>query len=607
MNLAKINLQLIIIALHIFQAATFTTTSSSKILAASNKSQHSLSGCFDNPGSYYYGSIKCSNSGPLLQYFHCATYNENTKILSFVRCPYFQQGVYNITTTGYVQLPRNLSQLNDYMCDPLNRKGLVCSECADGFGPSVTSFGYRCVSCSDAWYGVPLYLILNFAPITLLYLVILVFQISITSAPMPCFVMYAQVVATVIDSDISKRITEIIITDNWDVRLDMQIILTLYGIFNLDFYRFNVPLQKYCVSSKLKYIHMAIFGYIFAFYPVLLIFLTWLCVELHGRNFRLLVWLWRPFHRCFVRLRRGWDTKSDIIDAFATFFILSYSKIMYQTTLLLAYHVTTHIRQFGGYYHTCQPLVDQSINYGSSNHLSFAIPALIIFLVFNVLPPLMLICYPIKVFRSCLSKCHLNFVFMHTFIDKVHCCYRNGLDGGRDMRSFSGLYFFPRYSAYLPILISPLINTQSHSKVYIDKWIFLGTFFCIISLSMTYIRPHKKAYMNYMDALLLLNMALLCFVLFQRIPMLVIARMLLSLPIVILSLVICLKKIHAAIKQIVKIHSLPSKLKHLCKCFGKNLPANKLNGPGINGEEQPLIKPTSTIISYGADINKATE
>ena len=147
MNLAKINLQLIILAFHIFQATTVTTTSSSKTLAASNKSQHSLSGCFDNPGSYYYGSIKCSNSGPLLQYFHCATYNENTKILSFVTCPYFQQGVYNITTTGYVQLPRNLSQLNDYMCDPLNRKGLVCSECADGFGPSVTSFGYKCVSC----------------------------------------------------------------------------------------------------------------------------------------------------------------------------------------------------------------------------------------------------------------------------------------------------------------------------------------------------------------------------------------------------------------------------------------------------------------------------
>ena len=101
MNLAKRDLRLIILTFHIFQATTVTTTSSSKTLVASNKSQQSLSGCFDNPGSYYSRGIKCSESGPLLQYFHCATYNENTKILSFIRCPYFQWSVYNIITTGY--------------------------------------------------------------------------------------------------------------------------------------------------------------------------------------------------------------------------------------------------------------------------------------------------------------------------------------------------------------------------------------------------------------------------------------------------------------------------------------------------------------------------
>ena len=45
------------------------------------------------------------------------------KILSIVKRLYFQPNVYNITTDNHVQLPRNLSQLNDYMCSPLNRKG----------------------------------------------------------------------------------------------------------------------------------------------------------------------------------------------------------------------------------------------------------------------------------------------------------------------------------------------------------------------------------------------------------------------------------------------------------------------------------------------------
>ena len=604
------------LAFHVFQVFAADTNSTSHPSETSTAfhlklnnidSQCSSWTYFDNPGTYDSHKILCSQSGPLLKYSYCATYNVNTKVLSLIKCPYFQPNVYNITTTDYILLPRNLSQLNKYMCDPLNRKGLVCSECADGFGPSVTSIGYRCVNCTDAWYGVPLFLILNFAPITVLYLLILVFRISITSAPMPCFVMYAQLVAILIDSDNSRTVTEIFLTDNRDFRPVMQIILTLYGMFNLDFYRYNV-LQPHCVSSRFKFIHIALFGYIFAFYPTLLIFLTWICIELHGRNFRPLVWLWRPFHRCFVRLRRGWDTKSDIVDVFTTFFILSYYKIMYQTMLLTIKCIMTHINQFGGYYHTYQPLVDRSINYGSLYHLAFAVPALLIFMVFNVLPPLMLTCYPIKVFRSCLSKCHLNFVAMHTFIDKVHGCYRNGLDGGRDMRSFSGLYFFLRLLMWLPILISHLTNR--YSNVYIDKWIFLGFFFCITSLSMTYIRPYNKAYMNYLDALLLLNIALLSFVLSSRLPMLQIARILLSMPIALLFLVICSKKFYGVIKRTVRVHSLPSKLKYLCRCIEETPSIVEQNEPeivDIAGEAQPLIQPTSTIISYGADDNEATE
>jgi hypothetical protein len=99
-------------------------------------------------------------------------------------------------------------------------------------------------------------------------------------------------------------------------------------MFNLDFFHYILP--PFCISSRLRPIHVFSLGYISAFYPFLLILLTWFCVELHGRNFRPIVCLWRPFHGCFVRLRRGWNTKSDLIDVFASFFLLSCSKILYQ-------------------------------------------------------------------------------------------------------------------------------------------------------------------------------------------------------------------------------------------------------------------------------------
>ena len=81
-----------------------------------------------------------------------------------------------------------------------------------------------------------------------------------------------------------------------------------------------------------------------------------------------------------------------------------------------------------------------------SMHGSLAISSLICTsgiltsLLFNVLPALLLVLYPCQFFRSCLSIYHLNFIIMYTFMDKVYSCYRNDLNGGRDMRSFSGLY-----------------------------------------------------------------------------------------------------------------------------------------------------------------------
>ena len=244
------------------------------------------------------------------------------------------------------------------------------------------------------------------------------------------------------------------------------------------------------MSSKLKFIHLAFLGYISAFYPILLIFLTWVCVELHGRNFRPLVWLWRPFHRCFVRLRRGWDTKSDIIDVFATFFFLSCSKILYQTLLLTFSKDVKNINESGNYFITYRSLLDLSISYGSTYQLSLAIPALIS-IVFIIPPPLLLILYQIRKFRSCLSKCRLNFIAIHIIIDKVYSCYKNGLDGGRDMRSFSGFYFVLRIAAYLSVQLSHPVSSMTY--LFISRWLSLGTLLFFTTLTIAIAKPHQKA------------------------------------------------------------------------------------------------------------------
>ena len=556
---------------------------------------------FCSHSAYQFSQLRCDQGIPQLSIGYCVTYDEKIKLLSVFNCPYFQ--LENFIYNNRIQLPRNLSQLNDYMCGPLNRKGLVCSECADGFGPSMSSFGYRCANCTDAWYGVPLFLFLELVPIAVFYIICLAFHISVTSAPMPCFIMHAQIIVTTFDFATSDTpmLKKIIPKQLWDRRLDMYIILLLYRVINLEFGHYLLP--PYCLSSKLKFIHVAYLGYISAFYPPLLIFLTWACVELHGRNFRPLVWLWRPFHRCFVRLRRSWDTKTDIIDVFTTFFLLSYGKIMYQTLLLLSRDEIININQSGQHFTSYQCVADQSISYGSTYHLLFAIPSVFIFFICNILPPLLLILYPIKAFRSCLSKCHLNSIALNIFTEKIYGCYRNGLHGGRDMRFISGLYFILRI---MPFMIKLIIRPVSEYHAFVH-WYFSGTLFFITALTVALVKPYNKVYMNYLDTLILSILALIYYTFLSGVSMLLPIRILLAVPISAFIIAMVLKTICFAGQSLSKCTCFKLVICKLITLTTATFPREEEQQLITEGQSptagQPLIEPTYTVLSYGTCTN----
>ena len=119
---------------------------------------------------------------------------------------------------------------------------------------------------------------------------------------------------------------------------------------------------------------------------------------------------------------------------------------------------------FGNFYDIkLRTIADYSVTFGSTNHLIFAIPAAILFSIYIILLPVLLTFYPFKLFGSCLSKCRLDFISVNLIVDKVHNCYRNGLDGGRDLRSFSGLYFFLRMALYLLGVLSGILLKKNNN------------------------------------------------------------------------------------------------------------------------------------------------
>ena len=442
--------------------------------------------------------IKCKDSGiTLLQYGHCMTHDGNTTVVA--KCQYFQPNGYDTSEAGYIILPSNVSELNEYMCGPLNRRGPLCNECIDGFELSATSVLFTCTNCThfSLTYGVPLYILIEIIPITLLYLFILIFRVNLTSSPMTGFILYSHSVMYSAIINIDPPVDYI----GYRLKYVRVVIILLYGMWNLDFLKYILP--PFCLSSHLKQTHVILFGYISVVYPLCLIIITSLCVELHGRNVAPIVKFWRPFHKYLVRLRKEWDVRSDIIDVFATFLLLSCSKLMYQSLFLMYYQdVIKANSESGDVSIAVVAGNDVTSPCGSVQHLVFAIPASFV-LCLALLLILLLILHPFKWFRDhcCFSRCGLlNCTSVNIFVEKFHSCYRNGLDGGRDMRSFSGLYFVLRVLSCLYFM----------TYRFLPEWTYETILFTSAAMLISLVQPYKKMYMNVLNSLLLALLAMLC-------------------------------------------------------------------------------------------------
>ena len=519
---------------------------------------------------YSKGVIKCTDQGVLLSFGYCAT--ETNGNINAGQCHYFQLDGHNVSEPGYISLPNNISELNDYVCGPMNRKDFLCKDCIDGFGPSVTSLGYKCSNCTNAWYGIPLYLAVELIPITLFYLIILIFKVHLTSAPMVLFIIYHQLIMYEIVFQKANTLGRLIYKSK-SSPLSKSVLL-FYGIWTLDFIRFVVP--AFCINSKLQLIHVEFFGFISSIYLLLLIFLTWVCIELHGRNFNLFVRLWRPFHRCFVKLQRGWDKTSNIVDVFASFFLLSYVTLTYQAAEFF------ECQALISYTNDSVPRLKYVSNMFVPNaeckyHWPITISSALSFLIYNIIPILLLVFYPFKAFRVCLSKCKLERLFITIFVEKFHGCYRDGLDGGRDMRSFSGLY-------YVMIILLSLYSTLQIQRLHISDSLYYAFIFLSCALLIIIARPYKQKYMNISDTLLLSYAAITCILLSRNsfagdeTQIFIV----LLIPSVIFGLVVVFKACNKLKDSLIK----------KCKCCYRQCPISNNVNSEENNETETLINPT---------------
>ena len=209
-----------------------------------------------------------------------------------------------------------------------------------------------------------------------------------TSAPMLAYIFYSQIgVSTLLR--LQNNSFDAGYTTNF-----VSIVITFYGFWNLDFFRYILP--PFCVSSRLQRIHIVTLYYISAFYPLCLIGVTWFFIKFHTCDIRPITWLWNRLKPCLSKFTRmTFKGKYSLIDVFATFFLLSYAKLLFITFNISAYGITYNLNN-GTFESTFNVETDPSVAFFSNQHLPFVIISIAIFLVAVIPLTLLLAFYPVQ-------------------------------------------------------------------------------------------------------------------------------------------------------------------------------------------------------------------
>ena len=338
----------------------------------------------------------------------------------------------------YYSLPLNTSELNKAMCEKgFERAGRLCGNCKDGYQFPAYSFSIKCTNCSASgarsWAT---YFCMAFIPLTLFLILLLILHVNITSPKMTTYIFLAQVLTT----STNVRIIHFILKARPDYLYLSKVVVALYGVWNLDFFRsFSPP-----ICLNISTVQVLALDYAIAVYPLILVVLTYMLIQLHARGCRLLNILWLPFKKCYNRLwHTVGDARTSTVEVFASFLVLSYTKLLSTSFDLLLPTVAYNVRgeKVGLFLY-----YDASLEYFGRQHLPYGIVALAVSFFFLILPVVLLLLYPLR----CFQRLFGSWQALKIFTDSFQGCYKNGVvEGKYDCRYFSAMFFVARIVLFL--------------------------------------------------------------------------------------------------------------------------------------------------------------
>ena len=437
--------------------------------------------------------VSCSN-GSQIKKCYCMTMDEDYNKTVVGTCPY---------TCGIQQnWDYNGNELNHQLCRvKWNRQGRLCSQCIHDYGPLVYSYSIQCVHCPPRMVRHSMvYLFVSFLLLTVFCLVIITLRISGAKPPMSTFILVSQVMAapqymSLIFVPHQKQFASSRFVPRHIHDTCWKMFAGFFGLWNLDMLRSFYP--HMCLSPHMSTLQAKFAEYIIALYPLGILLVVFFCVKLYNRGYRIIFCLCRPVTTFLARLRQTVNVQASLIDAFATFIILSVNKIGYTSFTILQ---PVHLFSPTGNY-TLYTYVDPTLPFFGHGNLPYALTAVVLTVAFILIPLLLLFLYPLRSFQTFLNNRQWQCSTLHIFADTFQGCYKDGTNGTRDYRWFAGLHLLLRF------IIVFCYDTSNYYRVNaVLMVISIALYMALLAIC----HPYKKHLHLQFDMLLLFGLLLWC-------------------------------------------------------------------------------------------------
>ena len=423
--------------------------------------------------SEYVGLEGCNPKVYLRHSYWVGFCSEKRSELCTAYCPYGFCSYSRIDPGAHVHALENDSHLLDSdICGP-SRTNRLCGECSPGRSVYHNSFKRTCGSENLCHFGWLFYILSDLLPLTLLFTVVLVFNISFTTGNANCFVLYCQLLGFLALNDSVQF--------SFAAKLIQNIVTFPYNSFNLNF--FTLESLSFCLWKGATFMDAMMMNYLTVGCALALVLMT------------IFITRYRCVHtKIFMFHHR----KSILIHGMSAFFILCYSQAARTT-----FHILNPSCLYSANF-TCRVKVVHlagHLTYFEGEHIPYAIAAILVFLFMIVIPPLLLVSYPLvfKLFGHCnLSETKLATILWRMmpiqFLDAFQSSFKD------KYRFFAGLYFL-----YRAAILAMFVFSQTWLEFCSAVQLLLIAIITVHSV----IQPHKERKHNIVDSLLFANLSLI--------------------------------------------------------------------------------------------------